>query len=65
MTSPTDEPEEHRPQKPLRIILPREVCTTPEETAKAMHGEIQKALKTLRGQEGGSAGRGESTSRRP
>jgi hypothetical protein len=37
MTNPSLEPEEHRPRKPVRIILPREVCTTPEETAKLLH----------------------------
>ena len=36
MTSPSHEPEEHRPQKPIRIVLPREVCTTPAETAKLL-----------------------------
>jgi hypothetical protein len=40
MTNPSHEPEEHRPQKPVRIIMPREVCTDPETTAKIMHGEI-------------------------
>ena len=29
MTNTSHEPEEHRPQKPVRIILPRAVCTTP------------------------------------
>jgi hypothetical protein len=49
MTNPTHGPEEHGPKKAVRIILPREVCTTPEETAKIMHGEIQKAVVTMRG----------------
>ncbi len=49
MTNTPHEPEEQRPQKPVRIILPREVCTDPETGAKIMHEEIQKALKTLRG----------------
>ena len=40
------------PQKPVRIVLPREVCTDPGTAAKIMHGEIQKALKTLRGGSG-------------
>jgi hypothetical protein len=48
MTNPSLGPEEQRPPKPIRIILPREVCTTPE-AAKIMHEEHQKALKTLRG----------------
>jgi hypothetical protein len=65
MTNTPHEPEEHGPQKPIRIILPREVCTDPETAAKIMHGEFQKALETLRGEEGGSDGRDESTSRRP
>ena len=30
MTNPAREPEEQRPEKPIRIILPREVCTDPE-----------------------------------
>jgi hypothetical protein len=34
MTNTSHEPEEQRPPKPIRIILPREVCTTPEETAR-------------------------------
>jgi hypothetical protein len=49
MTNPSHGPEEQRPPKPIRIILPREVCTTPEAAAKIMHEEHQKALKTLRG----------------
>ena len=40
MTKTSHEPEEHRPQKPVRIILPREVCITPEETAKLLHRAI-------------------------
>ena len=36
------------PHKPVRVILPREVCTDPETAAKIMCGEIQKGLKTLR-----------------
>ena len=52
MTNTSRQPEEHRPRKPVRIILPREVCTDPETAAKIMHGEIQKALETLRGGSG-------------
>ena len=37
MTNISLEPEEQRPQKVVRIILPREVCTTPEETAQLLH----------------------------
>lgn len=52
MTNTSHEPKEQMPQKPVRFILPREVCTDPETAAKIMHGEIQKALKTLRGGSG-------------
>ena len=48
MTNPSREPEEPVPHKPVRVILPREVCTDPETAAKIMCGEIQKGLKTLR-----------------
>jgi hypothetical protein len=65
MTNTSLEPEEQRPPKPVRIILPREVCTDPETAANAMYAELQRALKTLRGEEGGSDGRDESPSRRP
>lgn len=44
MTNPTHEPEEQGPQKRVRIILAREVCTTPEETANLLHQAIMKAL---------------------
>ena len=49
MTNTSRQPEEHRPRKPVRIILPREVCTDPETTAKLLWEEFQRALKTLRG----------------
>lgn len=49
MTNTSHEPEEQRQQKPIRIVLPREVCTDPETTANLLYAEIQKALKTLRG----------------
>ena len=52
MTNPSHEPEEQRPEKPVRIILPKEVCTDPETAAKLLYGEVQKALKTLRGGSG-------------
>jgi hypothetical protein len=45
MTNPSEEPEEQGPKKVVRIILPREVCTTPEETAKLVHRAIQEALR--------------------
>jgi hypothetical protein len=37
MTNPSREPEEQVPQKPIRFILPREVCTDPETAARIMH----------------------------
>jgi hypothetical protein len=51
-------------KKPIRIdtprgtrfILPREVCTDPETTARIMYGEIHRALKTLRGGSDSTAG---------
>ena len=49
MSNTSPEPEEQGPKKVVRIILPREVCTTPEETARIKYGELQRALKTLRG----------------
>ena len=49
MTNPSHKPKEQPPPKLIRIILPREVCTDPETAAKIMYGELQKALKTLRG----------------
>jgi hypothetical protein len=49
MMNTSHEPEERGPRKPVRIILPREVCTDPETAAKIVHAELQKALKTLRG----------------
>ena len=48
VTNTSHEPEEQRPQRRVRIILPREVCTDPETAAKIMHGEIQKALEMPR-----------------
>jgi hypothetical protein len=46
MTNTSQEPEEQGSEKRVvRIILPREVCTTPEEMAKIMYAEIQKALR--------------------
>jgi hypothetical protein len=35
VTNTSREPEKRKPQKPIRIILPREVCT-PDETAKLL-----------------------------
>ena len=52
MTNPSHEPEEQRPQKRVRIILPREVCTTPEETAKLLRRVIMDTLAELRAEEG-------------
>jgi hypothetical protein len=48
LSNSSNEPEEHRPKKVVRFILPREVCTDPETAAKIMHGEVQKALEALR-----------------
>ena len=48
MTNPSREPEKRKSQKPIRFILPREVCTDPETTAKLLWEEFQRALKTLR-----------------
>jgi hypothetical protein len=48
MTNPTHEPDEQRPQKPIRIVLPREVCTTPEEKAKLLHRAVMEAVAELR-----------------
>lgn len=44
MTNTAHEPEDHGPQKRVRIILPKEVCATPEETAKPLHQAIIDAV---------------------
>jgi hypothetical protein len=54
MTNTSREPEKRKPHKPVRIILPREVCTTPEETAKLLHRTIADTLAELRAEEGDS-----------
>jgi hypothetical protein len=48
MTNPSREPEEQRPRKPVRIILAREVSTTPEETAKLPHRAVMDAVAEMR-----------------
>ena len=48
MTNTPHEPEEQRPKKRVRLILVREVCTSPEETAKRTHRAIQEAIADLR-----------------
>ena len=44
MTNTSHNPERGATLKPLRIILPREFCTTPEETAKLLHRAIKDAV---------------------
>jgi hypothetical protein len=40
MTNTPKEPEEQGPPNRVRIILPREVCTTPEQTAALLYEAI-------------------------
>ena len=49
MTNTSHASKDSKHQKPIRIVLPREVCTDPMITAEDHAREIQKALKTLRG----------------
>ncbi len=48
MTNTPHEPEDRKPQQRVRIILPREVCATPEETAKLLHRAIVDAVAEVR-----------------
>jgi hypothetical protein len=47
VTNTSHEPEEQRPQRRVRIILPREVCTDPETAAKIMHGRSRRRWRCL------------------